>query len=868
MKICEIHIDGFGKLNDFKLKNLSEGINLILGKNEAGKSTILKFVIYTLFGYPSTKRSQSNMEPVNGGAHGGRILVEHVKYGKIWFERYFGANGGILRVFDDNGNSYDDRNDLLYEVNESLFKNIYAITLDELSSSNSIDESGFFELLLSRSMGLRNTGLKQLREDLLLQKKKLLSSSKKSEIQLLLDEKKEVEEQREELRKSYDEYFELLAKVDNNNEKVSESKKVFSDLKLKLKQLTQIQEMYPDFVRYSDNKKKLESISIPVSFSLEDSGKAISINERINVLTVEIDNLDQELSQADIDRRELNFDDSILENQEQIERLKSNYKYLESLCSIINDERVKLTGIKKSLDKEADSLGFNPKHILKIPEVNNFGKVKSFISEYKNLKDQFVYYQASADNRLDLLQKDKGFKSTTVLTLVLIVCAIIAGIILFYKDLVIPSIGSFLVATGLTVFLIVKQKHKASIINGVLNDIKDQKQKVENFFLNFVMEELPGRQFQTLTDLEHWYSACVLLEKNIKEWIDRVKGFRQKENEIHGFEKELSLLTGAKIEKDELIKGLDKLFKKYEEAKIKERKLFQIKQTVLEKEKQWNDKLRERQDYINNLNKLFEEKGIDSNEDLLKLHNSIELRDKLIRENNEILFAFKKVFGVDNANNPNDIYKEINPADIDFELERLEKEYNEKELEIVKLYETITRDTHSAELLKKISEEVADQQATLINEELTDKVLQWYKLDYIEHIINKATINLEMAVKPAIIEDASAIFSRITEGKYLVVHESENQFISVSDKEGKRIKVEDLSRGTKEQLYLSLRLAIVKGKDEPLPLILDDILVNFDGARLRLAIDELHNISNSHQILLFSCHESMKTKLEANTIEI
>jgi uncharacterized protein YhaN len=66
-----------------------------------------------------------------------------------------------------------------------------------------------------------------------------------------------------------------------------------------------------------------------------------------------------------------------------------------------------------------------------------------------------------------------------------------------------------------------------------------------------------------------------------------------------------------------------------------------------------------------------------------------------------------------------------------------------------------------------------------------------------------------------------------------------------------------LSTGTREQVYLALRLAIVDHLDEgkeTLPLLLDEILVNWDPERRQRVLDLLVELSRSRQIFLFTCH--------------
>ena len=66
-----------------------------------------------------------------------------------------------------------------------------------------------------------------------------------------------------------------------------------------------------------------------------------------------------------------------------------------------------------------------------------------------------------------------------------------------------------------------------------------------------------------------------------------------------------------------------------------------------------------------------------------------------------------------------------------------------------------------------------------------------------------------------------------------------------------------LSRGTVDQLYLAVRLAVCElalPAEEPAPLVLDDALSDFDDARMALALECLEQYAGERQILLFTCH--------------
>lgn len=74
---------------------------------------------------------------------------------------------------------------------------------------------------------------------------------------------------------------------------------------------------------------------------------------------------------------------------------------------------------------------------------------------------------------------------------------------------------------------------------------------------------------------------------------------------------------------------------------------------------------------------------------------------------------------------------------------------------------------------------------------------------------------------------------------------------------GARLRVEALSTGTRDQLYLALRLATLEHHvrhGEPLPFVVDDILVQFDDARTHATLRALAQFSRHTQVLLFTHH--------------
>ena len=77
---------------------------------------------------------------------------------------------------------------------------------------------------------------------------------------------------------------------------------------------------------------------------------------------------------------------------------------------------------------------------------------------------------------------------------------------------------------------------------------------------------------------------------------------------------------------------------------------------------------------------------------------------------------------------------------------------------------------------------------------------------------------------------------------------------------GEQVRVEGMSDGTCDQLYLALRLASLERyleSNEPMPFIVDDILIRFDDERAKAALETLAKLSKKTQVIFFTHHERL-----------
>ena len=145
-----------------------------------------------------------------------------------------------------------------------------------------------------------------------------------------------------------------------------------------------------------------------------------------------------------------------------------------------------------------------------------------------------------------------------------------------------------------------------------------------------------------------------------------------------------------------------------------------------------------------------------------------------------------------------------------------------------------------------------------IKGDLHNKSRDWAGFALAQEILKMAIEVYERDRQPAVMQEAQAFFSNITNGRYERIYSPlDSSDIFVEDYDGKRKSISELSRGTAEQLYLALRFGFIeefKKHSESLPIVFDDILVNFDPIRSENTSIAIKNLATKNQIFFFTCH--------------
>ena len=143
---------------------------------------------------------------------------------------------------------------------------------------------------------------------------------------------------------------------------------------------------------------------------------------------------------------------------------------------------------------------------------------------------------------------------------------------------------------------------------------------------------------------------------------------------------------------------------------------------------------------------------------------------------------------------------------------------------------------------------------------------QWAVISLCRALLDETRKVYETERQPDVLRQASSFFSLMTENRYVrVIAPLDGGEIQVERDDGTRLSPQILSRGTAEQLYLSMRLALVReyaNHVDPLPVVFDDIFVNFDSNRSLNSFNALRELCKTHQVLLFTCHPHLVKQVE------
>jgi len=201
------------------------------------------------------------------------------------------------------------------------------------------------------------------------------------------------------------------------------------------------------------------------------------------------------------------------------------------------------------------------------------------------------------------------------------------------------------------------------------------------------------------------------------------------------------------------------------------------------------------------------------------------------------------------------------PLELQSEKESLENRFQE-------LDEVIRRDIHESGILdnqltslaqdRELSELLLQQRT--VQEQVNDATRRWATLAVCRHLLEEARGVYERERQPQVVREADRFLHTMAHGRYRLLAAVGEEGVHLEDRSLARKEEVAWSAGLADQVYLAIRLGLARefGRhSEPLPVILDDVLVKFDPSRRQNAARVILEFAREQQVLLFSCHPEL-----------
>ncbi|MFB6226374.1 MAG: AAA family ATPase [Candidatus Paceibacteria bacterium] len=883
MIIKEINIDGFGKFKDFTLKSLDQGVNIIYGDNEAGKTTLLKFIRFTLFGYP--RRKNKRMKPTQGGDHGGRIKGLMKSGKQVIFERFSGSKGGDINlIYNDNQTSDQEKwFELLGEADQKLYENVYTFSLDELVGIESLTESGVEDKIFSIGLGLGDTSIGDIENNIRQRVEEIYNpQGSTQQVYQFLEKITNQKDKVHDIKSNLDSYQSLTKKKESLTNEIEEIKHELHKLKKEKNKKEGVLNSYDSFLKIKNideelnnlpEKKELPDISKEEFVNLVDEQKRLSSKlDQLKTGTEEqegLEDLKEKKSSVKFNSELIQHTtevEYIRQNLEKYKQTKQNYEQSENEIENISQRiGIKLNQISSGWS-EGDIEDFSDiiHHKDKIKELKN--RIEEVRNEKKEIEAGIKSYKQ---------QSGHNYKKISLTVGIIFVIAAISSF--YYSAFFI--MGAFIVAAAAIIVsgYLFEQNPKSEYTQR-LKQLKQKKGDLKQDYTSYINnlglnEELsPESALEALSEIGD-LKQLVKQKKQIKQ-----KQEGEREPFLDNFEQKVDTL-GKNLDRD----NKDQNFYITAKEILEEFKQSKEKKQQHDNYKQRFDEYKQKRERIKNkLNKTKEK--IDqvlssvvpeTKDELIELFDQYQTRGELEEKRAQAVSTIEKIVGFDRAEEVINFLSQNDKQELQADVSQIKKDIEEKEEKIEQKTSRLGEIKNELERLAGESE-LAESMTELesYKEQLRRARSEWLSGKMSLKVLSKIKNIYEKERQPEMIKKASKYFKKITNGNYERISVSlEEEKVRVFDSNGSGKTISELSRGTKEQLLTTLRLGFIEEYEketQPLPTVMDEVFVNFDQKRAQETAEIVEEFARDRQVLIFTCHPYTIDlfKDRVNTIEI
>ncbi|MHA5096173.1 AAA family ATPase [Oenococcus oeni] len=802
MEIKRIHISGFGKFSDFNL-DFKNDLQVIYGQNEAGKSTLRQFITGILFGFAQNKRQSSNLyEPRNRSQYGGDLVFE--QDGSLWDVSRLGRTQSKLEITDQNGNHVNNPEifltKLLSPFSQDSFEDIFSFDQEQLNEIRSLSGKELSDRLLSFSV-VNADQWQSLSKELDKNASVMfgLTKTSKRPINQLLAEHQQISNQLNSMGGQLSDYRKSSQQKKSTLKRIAELDSQLHNLKKQMDEFSKLIELSGLF-----NRK--ERISMPKT---NDRFSDQQISNLTDEIEQRVEKLQSQIKGINLDKSE-NKSTIIAENP---------------LLTIYKNNRTDIDLLDKSIPNLiAENNLFDQND-------NQIKNISSRLSELQNdLKTKFGDRIPRALPQGVSIQPSRSITVFFIIGIILMLLGVF-GIVKGFQTPAFPY--PFWICGAGVLF-----------IGGLLS-----------FF------ERPKKQSINLS--QYGYSNQVSLDtiidsqNHLQEYHQKIDQFQQLQNEKQSHLSKINsilklanslreFLPSAKQDHDALIDQIQVILNEIRDER---------QSAILSKEqKKLVDENRQQQiGHLQNLKseqqQIFNYLKVDNYQNFQYLQaekiknkqrlNQLESINQLLTPEKEN--QIKELGGVEEITKKKQALK--------VRIDSIEGEIKQENQQLLNLNATLLNASSDTDYQTKL------QQQSDLETDINNDLTEYFANKLASSWINESLYQISHKRMPEIRSRAEQYFAELTENKYVSIIFGDNSLL-VANQQNEKFYSYELSKGSSEQLYVSLRLAFAESVAEKnsLPFLIDDSFVNFDVERKSIMDNILHRLAEKYQIIYFTAN--------------
>lgn len=824
MKLTKIKIVNFGQFSNFTFNLPDANLAVFFGPNEAGKSTIVAFIKQILFGFHLAKHNSiffENYQPLaRVSPMGGSLFFQDERDNSYELERLYatgkGSKVGTLTV-KQNGQVVPEALffDQIKNIDGEFYSDSFIFNQDTLAKVAKIQQSDLLERIYY--LGAANSDkLIDLRDDYAKKASALFKKGGSNPpINQLLKMLKEQRRKVDEAENEFADYRALKGQLKKQQAQLKKQEQHLLELQNNQQHIEQLQKLVPSYQKLLNLKAQIEEVVFDQKQF--QTAQALEIEKRN--LQKQTQQLQKRLEQYSEQKNSVHDNYGLIHKKAEVLQWRSEYRNCLENQKQIASEKEQLLTLNPALTKVAM---LDQTEIVELQD--EFHKLPLNEAPAKQLKQINVKYWLVGSGILAILglillaMKQPIFAGLTILV------GIFGGFSSFSRQ--------------------EKVKKAQADLNAKTNLAKKQRAAfTEKYGLSPDQINLPNlinawRQYQLQEQKQK------ALQGQVKELLKQTEQLAKKVG--HALQHEIA------PDFDSVITALDQLAEQEARTQQNWKDKVNLENTIA-------DNMRAVKELDLRLKAVFAEAKVADMSAYEALQTKKMQQDKLQAE----------ISGL-SANLKQDM-----PALKEFQQNNYGKQESQKLIQQLTDQQNVIHSLQAdgAELKVKMTDLANSTAVFSAKQDLANLKTKFQNLstEYLADVAASKWIGraLDLASNerfPKMLKMAKEYLRLLTNNRYNSIEIDKK--LTVTRFDGKKIKVQYLSRGTSEQLYFALKLAFIQQiKDQiNLPILIDDSFVNFDDRRVDQIKQLLEQVAHNNQVLIFTAQANLVEKLQVQPL--